>query len=239
MTADPLLAVEGLHMAFGGLIANRDISFRVDAGDIIGLIGPNGAGKTTLFNCLAGFYTPSAGSIRFHGVSVGGQSPEQAARRGIARTFQIVRIFPEMTVLENVMVGALLRNKKISAARALAENELIFMGLEHRAETLARQLTVSEQKRLEVARALATHPHLILLDEIMAGLTPTEVREASQMVERIRNRGIACIIVEHVMEGIMPISDRIIVLDAGIKIAEAPPAEIAQNPAVIAAYLGD
>jgi branched-chain amino acid transport system ATP-binding protein len=238
MTAVPLLAVEGLHMVFGGLVANRDISFSVKAGEIIGLIGPNGAGKTTLFNCLAGFYTPSAGAIHFDGASVGGQTPEQAARRGIARTFQIVRIFPEMTVLENVMVGAMLRSKKIAAARAAAENELVFIGLEHRRDVKAQQLTVSEQKRLEVARALATHPRLILLDEIMAGLTPTEVREASQMVERIRDRDIACIIVEHVMEGIMPISDRIIVLDAGVKIAEAPPAEIAQDPAVIAAYLG-
>jgi len=238
MTAVPLLAVEGLHMVFGGLVANRDISFSVEAGEIIGLIGPNGAGKTTLFNCLAGFYTPSAGSIHFDGASVGGQTPEQAARRGIARTFQIVRIFPEMTVLENVMVGAMLRSKKIATARAAAENELVFIGLEHRRDVKAQQLTVSEQKRLEVARALATHPRLILLDEIMAGLTPTEVREASQMVERIRERDIACIIVEHVMEGIMPISDRIIVLDAGVKIAEAPPAEIAQDPAVIAAYLG-
>jgi branched-chain amino acid transport system ATP-binding protein len=144
-----------------------------------------------------------------------------------------------MTVLENVMVGAMLRTKRVSAARGMAENELAFIGLEHRRDVKAQQLTVSEQKRLEVARALATQPRLILLDEIMAGLTPTEVREASQMVARIRGRGIACIIVEHVMEGIMPISDRIIVLDAGVKIAEAPPAEIARNPAVIAAYLGD
>jgi branched-chain amino acid transport system ATP-binding protein len=239
MTAAPLLVVEGLHMMFGGLVANRDISFAVNAAEIIGLIGPNGAGKTTLFNCLAGFYTPSAGTILFNGMAVGGQTPEQAAGRGIARTFQIVRIFPEMTALENVMVGAMLRTKTVSAARAAAENELIFIGLEHRGDVKAAQLTVSEQKRLEVARALATRPQLILLDEIMAGLTPTEVREASQMVQRIQARGIACIIVEHVMEGIMPISDRIIVLDAGVKIAEDVPAAIAQNPAVITAYLGD
>ncbi|PKU23589.1 ABC transporter ATP-binding protein [Telmatospirillum siberiense] len=239
MTHAPLLAVEGLHMMFGGLVANRDISFSVGEGQIIGLIGPNGAGKTTLFNCLAGYYRPSAGTIRFNGVAVGGQTPEEAARRGIARTFQIVRIFPEMTVLENVMVGAMLRTKKVAAARAAAENELVFIGLDHRSDVKAAQLTVSEQKRLEVARALATHPRLILLDEVMAGLTPTEVREASQMVVRIRDRGISSIIVEHVMEGIMPISNRIIVLDAGVKIAEDAPAAIARNPAVIAAYLGE
>lgn len=239
MTDAPLLTVDGLHMMFGGLVANRDISFSVGEGQIIGLIGPNGAGKTTLFNCLAGYYTPSAGTIHFNGAAVGGQTPEQAARRGIARTFQIVRIFPEMTVLENVMVGAMLRSKKVAAARAAAENELVFIGLDHKSDVRAAQLTVSEQKRLEVARALATHPRLILLDEIMAGLTPTEVRESSQMVVRIRDRGISSIIVEHVMEGIMPISDRIIVLDAGVKIAEDAPAAIARNPAVIAAYLGE
>lgn len=239
MTDTPLLAVEGLHMVFGGLVANRDITFSIKGGQIIGLIGPNGAGKTTLFNCLAGYYTPSAGIIRFNGVDVGGQTPERAARRGIARTFQIVRVFPEMTVLENVMVGAMLRSRKVSAARAAALNELVFIGLDHKAEVKAAQLTVSEQKRLEVARALATHPRLILLDEIMAGLTPTEVREASQMVARIRDRGISSIIVEHVMEGIMPISDRIIVLDAGVKIAEDAPSAIAKNPAVITAYLGE
>jgi branched-chain amino acid transport system ATP-binding protein len=239
MIGAPLLAVEGLHMMFGGLVANRNISFSVGEGQIIGLIGPNGAGKTTLFNCLAGYYTPSAGTIHFNGVAVGRQTPEDAARRGIARTFQIVRIFPEMTVLENVMVGAMLRTKKVGAALAAAENELVFIGLDHRRDVKAAQLTVSEQKRLEVARALATRPRLILLDEVMAGLTPTEVRESSQMVVRIRDRGISSIIVEHVMEGIMPISDRIIVLDAGVKIAEDAPAAIARNPAVIAAYLGE
>ncbi len=235
----PLLEVEGLTKRFGGLLANDGVSFAVGAEEILGLIGPNGAGKTTLFNCLAGFFPPTRGSIRLDGAPVAGLPPEAVARRGIARTFQIVRVFRSMTALENVMVGAMLRRKAVPAAERLALETLEFVGLGGRAGRPAGSLTVSEQKRLELARALATGPRLLLLDEVMAGLNPAEVREASEVVRRIRARGVACVVVEHVMEGIMPIADRVLVLDDGRKIADGTPAAIAADPAVIAAYLGE
>jgi branched-chain amino acid transport system ATP-binding protein len=235
----PLLNVSGLCKHFGGLSANEDVSFTVGRGEIIGLIGPNGAGKTTLFNCLAGFYAPSAGSIEFDGELLTHLTPERAAKRGIARTFQIVRTFASMTACENVMVGAMIRSKRVAEARSLATDTLAFVGLSERATAIAGTMTVAEQRRLEVARALATGPKLLLLDEVMAGLNPTEVREAVDLVLRIRDRDIACVIVEHVMEAIMPIAHRIVVLDAGRKIADGPPDVIARDPAVLAAYLGD
>jgi branched-chain amino acid transport system ATP-binding protein len=235
----PLLAVRHLSKRFGGLSANEDVSFDVEPKEIVGLIGPNGAGKTTLFNCVAGFYSPSAGSIEFDGETLVRHTPEDAARRGIARTFQIVRTFFSMTAIDNVMVGALLRHKSIDAAQRLAEDTLDFVGLSARAQTPASAMTVADQKRLEVARALAIEPKLLLLDEVMAGLNLAEIRAATELVLRIRDRGIACVIVEHVMEAIMPIADRIVVLDAGRKIAEGPPDAVAREPAVIAAYLGD
>ena len=235
----PLLAVRNLSKRFEGLSANEDVSFSVESNEIVGLIGPNGAGKTTLFFCVAGFYAPSAGSIEFDGEALVRLTPEGAARRGIARTFQIVRTFSSMTAIENVMVGALLHRKSIGAAKRRAEETLAFVGLSARAQTPASAMTVAEQKRLEVARALAIEPKLLLLDEVMAGLNLAEIRQATELVLRIRDRGIACIIVEHVMEAIMPIAHRIVVLDAGRKIAEGPPDAVAREPAVIAAYLGD
>jgi branched-chain amino acid transport system ATP-binding protein len=234
-----LLDVRGLCKRFGGLSANEDVSFAVARAEIVGLIGPNGAGKTTLFNCLAGFYAPSAGSIELEGEPLTHLTPEKAAKRGIARTFQIVRTFASMTARENVMVGAMIRNKRVDQARMLATETLAFVGLSERAAAIAGTMTVAEQRRLEVARALATGPKLLLLDEVMAGLNPTEVRDAADLVLRIRDRGIACVIVEHVMEAIMPIAQRIVVLDAGRKIADGPPDVIARDPAVLAAYLGD
>jgi branched-chain amino acid transport system ATP-binding protein len=234
----PLLVARGLTKRFGGLNANEDVNFAVGAGEIVGLIGPNGAGKTTLFNCLAGFYAPSAGSIEFDGETFAQLTPERAAQRGIARTFQIVRTFGSMTAGENVMVGAMLRSKALAAARRVALETLAFVGLGGRAGSLAGTMTVADQRRLEVARALATGPKLLLLDEVMAGLNPAEVHQAVDLVLRIRDRGIACVIVEHVMEAIMPIADRIVVLDAGRKIADGPPGAIARDPAVLAAYLG-
>ena len=235
----PLLNVRRLCKHFGGLSANENVSFAVDRGEIVGLIGPNGAGKTTLFNCLAGFYPPSAGSIEFDGETFAQLTPERAAKRGIARTFQIVRTFASMTACENVMVGAMMRNKRVAEARKLATDTLAFVGLTGRATSIAGTMTVAEQRRLEIARALATGPKLLLLDEVMAGLNHTEVREAVNLVLRIRERDIACVIVEHVMEAIMPIAHRIVVLDAGRKIADGPPEAIARDPAVLAAYLGD
>jgi len=234
-----LLEVERLTKRFGGLVANEEVSFQVGAGEIVGLIGPNGAGKTTVFNSLAGFFAPTSGSIRLEGVPIAGLPPEAVAALGVARTFQIVRIFKSMTVLENAMVGAMLRQRAVAAAARLGREVLRFTGLEARADEPASRLTVAEQKRLELARALAIGPRLLLLDEVMAGLTPSEVQEAVEMVKRIRDRGIACVVVEHVMEGIMPIADRMLVLERGRKIAEGPPAAIAVDPAVVAAYLGE
>jgi branched-chain amino acid transport system ATP-binding protein len=234
-----LLEVDRLTKRFGGLVANEDVSFTLMAGEILGLIGPNGAGKTTLFNSLAGFFSPTSGSIHLEGQSIAGLPPERIAALGIARTFQIVRVFRSMTVVENVMVGAMLRRKSVAAAEQVARDTLRFAGLDRRADEPAARLTVAEHKRLEMARALATDPKLLLLDEVMAGLTQSEVVEAVGLVRRIRARGIACVIVEHVMEGIMPLADRILVLDRGHKIADGPPAVVAADPAVIAAYLGD
>ncbi len=235
----PLLEVDRLSKRFGGLVANEEVSFALAGSEILGLIGPNGAGKTSLFNSIAGFFVPSAGAIRFQGEHVAGMPPERIAARGIARTFQIVRIFRSMTVVENVMVGAMLRRKSVPAAERAARETLAFAGLDRRADEPASRLTVAEQKRLEVARALATEPKLLLLDEVMAGLTPSEVQGAVELVRRIRARGVACIVVEHVMEGIMPLADRLLVLDRGRAIADGPPAAVASDRAVIAAYLGE
>lgn len=234
-----LLEVEKLTKRFGGLVANGAVDMRVEEGEIVGLIGPNGAGKTTLFNCIAGFYRPDEGSVRFSGQEIAGLPPHRVCELGVARTFQIVKSFRGMTVLENVMAGAFLRTKSVARAQGVAAEALGLTGLAPKAGLRAGTLTIADMKRLELARALATRPRLLMLDEVMAGLTPKETKEAVELLQLIRGRGYTVLMVEHVMEVIMPISDRIIVLDAGRKIAEGRPAEIAEHEAVIKAYLGE
>ena len=234
-----LLEVDGVSKSFGGVAANVDISFDVREGEILGLIGPNGAGKTSLFNSISGEVTPDAGEIRLAGRRVSGLSPEQCSLLGIARTFQVVRSFNSMTVLENVMVGAYARLSRTHAAMARALETLEFTGLAVRADTLAHALTPAEKRRLEVARALATQPRLLLLDEMLTGLTPVEAQSGVQLIRDVRARGITVMMVEHVMEVLLPLVDRAVVLDLGRVLTIGAPTEVVHNPDVIRAYLGD
>jgi branched-chain amino acid transport system ATP-binding protein len=233
-----LLEVTDLTMVFGGLVANDRISFTLNEGEILGIIGPNGAGKTTLFACIAGFLRPTRGKVRFAGEDITGMRPDRICRRGLVRTFQIVRALPELSVLQNVMVGAFLRTRIVQKARRIAEDVLTFTGLETQAHTLGKNLTIAEKKRLEVARALATQPRLLMLDEVMSGLNAQERQQAVALVRAIRQRGISILLIEHIMDVLLPLSDRVLVLNYGKKIAEGTPDSITRNPAVIAAYLG-
>jgi branched-chain amino acid transport system ATP-binding protein len=233
-----LLEVEGLTRRFGGLRAVSNLSFSVAGGEILGLIGPNGAGKTTVFNLVTGFIRPTAGEIRFEGRSVVGLRPHAVTARGIARTFQVVKPFPALTVLENVTLAAFPRHRSRRDAEAHARDALDRIGLAPRARALASELTLMDQKRLEVARALATEARLVLLDEPMGGLNPSEVGVASDLVARLRASGVTVVLVEHVMKAIMRISDRVVVMHHGEKIAEGPPAEVVRDAGVIAAYFG-
>jgi branched-chain amino acid transport system ATP-binding protein len=236
-----ILEGEGVKKYFGGLAAVAYIDFYIDQGEIVGLIGPNGAGKTTLFNLISGSLVPTSGTIRFRGANVTGLKPHQICKRGIARTFQLVKLFGDMTVLENTLSASLFgMSRGINQSQAKKESlELLeFVSLSTMEKVLAKGLTIANQKRLEVARALATKPELLLLDEVMAGLTPTEVSKATELIRKIRDKGITIFMIEHVMKAIMDISDRIIVLHNGEKIAEGVPEEVAVNRKVIEVYLG-
>ncbi|HEX8164465.1 MAG TPA: ABC transporter ATP-binding protein [Beijerinckiaceae bacterium] len=239
MSGAPLLDVQKVSRRFGGLVANSDVSIRVEPGEIVGLIGPNGAGKSTLFNLIAGAIPPSAGRILLEGEDVTGLKAPQLCRRGVARTFQVVRSFDSMSVIDNVVVGALVRRAGTAAARRKASEVLEFTGLAGRAGAPAGELTPPEKRRLEVARALATEPKLLLLDEVMTGLTPAEAQRGVELVRRVRDLGVTILMVEHVMEIVMPLVDRAIVLDLGRVLSEGKPAAVAADPKVIAAYLGD
>lgn len=237
----PLLEGIGVTRHFGGLAAVAEVDFHANQGEILGLIGPNGAGKTTLFNLISASLKPTSGKISYKGRDITGQPPYKICRLGVARTFQTVKVFPHVPVLRNVMVGSLFgTGKRISEAQALrkAEEALEFVDLSHLKDVPAGDLTLANQKRLEVARALATEPDLLLLDELMAGLTQTEITEAMEDITTIRTRGVTVIMIEHVMHAIMGICDRIMVLDYGRKIAEGTPQEVASNEKVIEVYLG-
>jgi branched-chain amino acid transport system ATP-binding protein len=239
MSAAPLLEVQGVTKRFGGLLANDDITFTVYPGEIVGIIGPNGSGKSTLFSCITGFYRPEAGRILFQGRNITGFGADRICKLGIARTFQIVQVISDMTVLENVMTGAFLRSARSKAARAKAEEILHFAGLWEKRDMLAPSLTIEDKKRLEVSMALATQPKLLMLDEAMAGLNPVELKQMMALVHKVRENGTTLVIVEHVMEAVMKLSDRVIAIDAGRRIVEGTPQEVVVNPEVIRAYLGD
>lgn len=234
-----ILEVKNLTKRFGGLIALNNVSMEIKKGEILGLIGPNGAGKTTLFNCITGFYRPEAGTIIFEGEDITNLAPHTVAMKGIARTFQVVRAFYSMSVLDSVITGALCKVKDLKDAKRIAIETLEFTGLIKKKDIPAHSLTIVDRKRLGLASALATRPKLLLLDEVAAGLNPAEIDEVINLLKRIRESGVTLFVVEHVMRLIMSIADRIIVLHHGEKIAEGVPNEVARNRRVIEAYLGD
>ncbi|WP_203236378.1 ABC transporter ATP-binding protein [Methylobacterium crusticola] len=239
MRGDPILRVDHVTLRFGGLVANADVSLDVARGELLGLIGPNGAGKSTLFNLISGTYRPTEGRILFQGRDITGLPAPERCRRGIARTFQVPRSFDSMNVVENVIVGGFVRHAGAAAARRAALETLDFVGLADRAEAVAGELTPPEKRRLEVARALATGPALLLLDEVLTGLTPSEAKAGVELIRRVAERGVTVIMVEHVMEVVMPLVDRAVVLHLGRVLAQGHPTEVVRHEGVITAYLGE
>src|SRR4030081_3627165 len=232
------LVIRGLSKRFGGLRAVQDVSFTVKENETVALVGPTGAGKTTSFNLITGFHRPDSGSVSAYGREITGLKPHDVCGHGLARTFQVAKPFGAMTVLDNVMTGAFLRDRHIGAAREKAREAIEFVGLTAKAQTAARDLTTIDQRRLEMARALATQPRILLLDEVMAGLNPSEIDQAVALVGKLSARGLTIVIVEHVMRAIMAVARHIVVLDHGQKIAEGAPKQIVENPEVNRAYLG-
>ncbi len=237
MTA--LLSLSAVSKRFRGLVAVDNVSFDVPEGSLFAVIGPNGAGKTTLFNMIAGAMAPDGGSISFAGEAIAGLLSDQVCRRGIARTFQIVRPFAALSVEDNVIVGALLRHQEVGIARERARSLLRSLDLDDKRDRIASTLTLPDRKRLEVARALATEPRLLLLDEVMAGLRPTETdRMVATLQQLNRDRGLTILLIEHVMRAVMALASRVVVLDHGVAIAAGTPAEVVRDPAVVQSYLG-
>ena len=234
-----ILQAENLTKLFGGLAALKGVSFGIEEGEILGLIGPNGAGKTTLFNVLSGFFPPDHGRVVFAGETVTHLKAPQRCRIGLVRTFQVVKPFGNLTVLQNVMVGSFLRTADPGLARERALEAMELVGLSGRRDTAARSLTISDRKRLEIARALATRPRLLLLDEVMAGLNPTELHQILEILKRIRRQNVTLLVIEHIMAAIMTISERILVLHHGEKIAEGVPKDVTGDKRVVDAYLGE
>jgi len=233
-----ILEIRHVSKFFGGLAANSDVSFDVNEAEIVGLIGPNGAGKTTLFNCIVGYYPPSKGEVLFDGRRMNGLQPDKVCKLGMARTWQKVRPLTNLSVLDNVVVGALRRTNSVKEAREHAHEQLRVVGLDKKSDLSAGALPIGERKKLEVARVLATRPKMLLLDEVMGGLNPAESEEIIQLILDIRTKGITQMVIEHDMKAIMRMSDRIVVLNSGEKLAEGKPKEIVENPQVVEAYLG-
>ena len=234
-----ILIANQLTKNFGGLMAVGDLSFRLAQGEILGLIGPNGAGKTTIFNCLTGFLTPEEGEVLLEGRSINGLQPYQICQLGMARTFQIVKPFLTISVLDNVMVAALARGKSGRQAKRKSLEIINFVGLSKMAHKEAQGLPLPLRKRLELARALATQPKVLLLDEVMAGLNPAEVDELIELIKEVNDQGVSIFLIEHVMQGVMALSQRVIVINYGVKIAEGTPEEVVKDTGVIEAYLGE